>query len=215
VEGSKFDQLVRQAGPSRRAIVGTLFAAVVATLSQPAAAGAKSKRRRHRRRRNNKRTEPGLRLLEQFADALEQETGDCDALASVANTFQQQHEAELQALLDEAAGWTEEERKERTKLNRDRVGAAVRVIQTQLASCGFRGEAPSPICEEGGTSDLPDPGEATCSGCNCGCICPLSSGECVAQGFACAGGSHAACCWLGTCIDHNCSKQCENCCHVT
>lgn len=218
MEGSRFDQIIRQTGGNRRAIVGTLLAAAAAPLSRLATAGAKSRRERRRRRHKKKKKQPtdkGLQLLEQLAEEMEQVTGDCDALAAAASAFQQEHGEELQSLLEQAAAWTPEEREQRTKANRERIVAAAQSLYAQIASCNFRGEVASPICEEGGQSDLPAPGNTTCHGCDCQCICPLSSGECAAQCTSCfVTGDHGVCCWCGTCMDHNCSSQCPNCCKL-
>lgn len=211
MDSKSFDGIARGiAGRSRRAVVGALAAGVAASfggsgviVAAPSTAG---------------RHDPGLRLLEQFAQVLENETGDCDALIAAADEFANQHEAELKDLLAEEAAWSPVQRRKRTKRNRARIVAAVQAIHGQLASCSFRGTGttPSPICQPvGGTSPFGQPGADTCSGCDCGCICPLSSGECAAQCLSCSfTGSSGDCCWCGTCIDHNCSTQCVNCCNL-
>jgi hypothetical protein len=208
VDGKIFDGVARDvAGRSRRAVIGTLAAGAAASLGWSGAAAAP---------KTAARRDPGLRLLEQFAATLEQETGDCAALTAAADAFANERQTELQTLLADEADWSPSQRRKHTKRNRARIVAAVQAIHAQLASCGFRGATESPICAaDGGTSPFGQPGEATCSGCDCGCICPLSSGECTAQCLSCSfTGSRHACCWCGTCIDNNCSKQCVNCCDL-
>lgn len=215
MDGGRFDVVARLSatGMGRRTLARSLAAGLLGGAGLPALAERAAAK--PGRRKGPKSGRRGVVLFERLAATLERETGDCAALAAAAVAFQQQHQRVLQEILAEEATWSATQRRAAATRDRARITAAAQSLHTMLASCGFRGAVPSPICLAGDGEPAPRPGVVACpGGCDCSCICPLSAGDCAEQSFACIGGSRDSCCWFGTCVDGNCSSQCVNCCDL-
>ncbi|MGH2616896.1 MAG: hypothetical protein ACRDJC_16815 [Thermomicrobiales bacterium] len=219
MENARFDRLTKIVGRhvTRRSALGPLAGLGLAGLSAATAETDAKQRRRRKRQRQRGRASAGARWFDELAETLTQASGDCDALLAAAEQFREQNDARIDLLRAEEAGWTRAERSERARRDQDRITAATERLHTLLATCGFRGTTPaldSLLCGLTPGGDEDPPGQASCQeGCDCGCICPISAGECTLSFFGCLGGSEASCCWFGACAGHQCSEQCPNCCN--
>jgi hypothetical protein len=219
LEHARFDRLAKSVGKriTRRNALGPLAGLGLAGL---AAVAPEAEARKHNtlksRRRGRGRGVAGVQLYEDLAETLTRASGDCDALLAAAQQFQEQNAARLELVQAAEAGRTRAERTKRARRDQNRITAATERLHTLLATCGFRGATPaldSLLCDLTPGGDVDPPGLAACQGCDCGCICPISAGECTLMFFGCLGGSEASCCWFGACAGHQCTEQCPNCCN--
>ncbi len=220
MEHARFDRFAKSVGRrvTRRNALAPLAGLGLASVSAatPEAEARNRDSRKSRRRRGRGRASAGVRLFEELAATLTRAGGDCDALLAAAEQFREQNDTRIDLLRAVEVGWTRAERTERTRRDQQRITAATERLHTLLASCGFRGTSPaleSLLCDLTPGGDVDPPGLASCQGCDCGCICPISAGECTLMFFGCLGGSEASCCWFGACAGHQCAEQCPNCCN--
>jgi hypothetical protein len=208
MDGKQFDWLARvsAAGLDRRLVAKSLAAGALAEVGLNGLAD----------RAEAKRTDPGVLFFELLAARMKRATGDCDALAQVADDFRREHLAVFLKLEAREQQLDVDERSRLATKYRERITRATEALHALMASCRFRGPAEAGICAPNGSvpgDPVAPPGEAQCTGCDCGCICPIGGWQCAALFFGCMGGSHAACCWFGACAGHQCIEQCPNCCN--
>jgi hypothetical protein len=220
MEHTRFDRFAKSVGRrvTRRNALGPLAGLGLASVSAvaPESEARKRNTRKSRRRRGRGRASAGVRLFEELADTLTQAGGDCDALLAAAEDFREQNDTRIDLLRAAEAAWTRAERTERARRDQGRITAATERLHTLLATCGFRGTSAtsdSLLCGLTPGGDVDPPAPESCQGCDCGCICPISAGQCTLTFFACLGGSEASCCWFGACAGHQCAEQCPNCCN--
>jgi hypothetical protein len=219
MEQARFDRFAKSVGGrvTRRSALGPLAGLGLAGLSAVTAETDAKPRRRRKRQRQRGRASAGARLFEELAATLTRAGGDCDALLEAAEQFREQNDTRIELIRAAEAGWTRAERTERTRRDQGRITAATERLHTLLATCGFRGTTPaldSLLCDLTPGGDVDPPGLGSCPpGCDCGCLCPISAGECTLMFFGCLGGSEASCCWFGACAGHICTEQCPNCCN--
>lgn len=223
MEGERFDQLARSIGVqiSRRIALGPLAGLGLGGLfAIPAKADAQDRNRRNRRRarrRRERRDSEGIRYYEDLTAALVRAGGDCEALVAAASTFQARNKGRFRRVMAQEARRGQD--RVLARRYRQRVTAASASLHAMLATCGFRGSTPaqdSLLCDLPSADAIGPPAQGTCHGCDCGCICPLSPGQCTLSFFGCAFGGPASrpnCCWFGTCVNHLCLEQCPNCCN--
>jgi hypothetical protein len=210
VERHHFDHLARlsAAVSDRRIIIRTLAAGVLAEIGLSSWAT----------RVEAKNADPAVVVFERLAAEMAQASGDCEAVAKVARRFRKRNLQTLQRLTERERRWDAGTRSRVAIKYQDRITEATGTLHTVLASCRYRGAPETAICRTQKNRDSSPrsplvPGSAQCTGCDCGCICPISAGQCTLTFFACLGGSEASCCWFGACAGHLCTEQCPNCCN--
>lgn len=222
MDDQRFDKLIRALHPmagSRRALTALLAGLslpLIPALDAHALRGKRKRqnKRKHARKRTAKSVDPAVRFFESLAAEMQKVGGDCDALAQAAEDFKQAHLAEFNELADRQEQLDAETRSRLAKKHQARITQATETLHTLMASCRFRGTSDAPICEAVGGEPVTLPGEPQCgTGCDCSCICPISSWDCTLTFFACLGGSEASCCWFGACAGNQCAEQCPNCCN--
>lgn len=221
MDSPRFDALIRalhQRVGSRRALpafLAGLGAPLVATAANARTGGqaAADADQAGRRRRRKPDLDPGLRLFERLAEELKGITGDCAALTQAAEAFRLENQAQFDDLVTSTQQMDAGTRTRLARKHKGRITRATEALHTLMTSCRFRGAATAQMCGPVGGDPVPRPGEAQCTGCDCSCVCPISTGDCTFSFFGCLGGSHASCCWFGACAGHMCLEQCPNCCN--